>query len=84
MGKKRLPVAADASGFARYRITPEGRAAAAHKGTPLRSRYLADLLDVLTMSGGGIAAKQLRQFMPPASLGESIHALLEQGLIEGD
>jgi len=82
MGKSQLSLAAEATGFACYRITPEGRVAAARHDAPLRSRYLIDLLDLLSGSGGGIEENQLRQFMPPASLGESIDALLELGLIE--
>jgi hypothetical protein len=82
MSKQQRSLAAEASGFACYRITPEGRAAAARHDAPLRSRYLIDLLDLLDGAGGGIAEAQLRQFMPPASLGESIHTLLELRLIE--
>jgi hypothetical protein len=82
MGKHRRSLAAEAAGFACYRITPEGRAAAARPDTPLKSRYLVDLLELLSMAGGGICEPQLRQFMPPESLGESIHTLLELRLIE--
>ena len=82
MGKHPRSLTAEAAGFACYRITPEGRAAAARLDAQLKSRHLIDLLDLLSMAGGGIAERDLRQFMPPASLGESIHTLLELRLIE--
>jgi hypothetical protein len=82
MGTQKYALSAEASGFACYRITAGGRAIAARHDLQLRSRYLSDLLDLIDTAGGGIAEAQLRQFMPPASLGESIGALLELGLIE--
>ena len=65
-----------------YRITHQGRAAAAAGPVPLGSRYLHDLLDLLETCGGGVPDSELRQFMPPASLEASILTLLELGLIE--
>jgi len=44
-----------------------------------QSRYLHDLL-MLCLRGAW--ELELRQFMPPASLGASVNALLERGLIE--
>ncbi len=43
------------------------------------SRYLHD---VLLMCGSGTWFDQLRQFMPPRSLEESLQALLTLGLVE--
>jgi hypothetical protein len=43
------------------------------------SRYLHD---VLMMCGSGVWFEQLRQFMPPRSLEESLRALMALGLIE--
>ena len=43
------------------------------------SRYLHD---VLLMCGSGVWFDQLKQFMPPRSLEESLQALLALGLIE--
>jgi hypothetical protein len=65
-----------------YRITHQGKVAAAAGPMPLGSRYLHDLLDLLESRGGGIPDRELRQFMPPASLEASIITLLELGLIE--
>lgn len=81
MGKPQPTPKAEA-GFASYRVTSEGRAAAGPGHTPLRTRHLVDLLDLINMSTTGVSEPQLRQFMPPASLGESIHTLLQMGLIE--
>ena len=82
MGKQFALPPADSAGFVCYRITSDGLAVAARKDALLRTRHLVDLLDLIGMSGGGLAEQQLRQFMPPASLGISIDALLELGLIE--
>ena len=82
MGQQQQQLCAERTGFACYRITADGRAAAARQDAHLRSRYLMDLLDLLSMSGGGVPESQLRQFMPPASLGSAITTLLELGLIE--
>ena len=43
------------------------------------SRYLHD---VLMMCGSGVWFEQLRQFMPPRSLEESLQSLQQLGLIE--
>jgi hypothetical protein len=82
MAKHQRSLAAEAAGHACYRITADGKAAAARFDAPLRSRYLIDQLDLLSMSGGGIAEPQLRQFMPPASLDAAISILLDLGMIE--
>lgn len=68
----------------RYRLTPKGRACVDVVETGGQtigslSRYLHD---VLMMCGSGIWFDQLRQFMPPRSLEESLQALLALGLIE--
>ena len=68
----------------RYRLTPKGRACVDIVETGGQtigslSRYLHD---VLLMCGSGIWFEQLRQFMPPRSLEESLRALLALGLIE--
>ena len=44
-----------------------------------QSRYL---YDVFEMCRRGMSERELRQFMPPASLRESVNSLLELGLIE--
>lgn len=78
-------VAAAPSADARcYRLTAQGRACVAFveaEGQTLGSlsRYLHD---VLLMCGTGIWFDQLRQFMPPRSLEESLRALIALGLIE--
>jgi len=69
-------------GCAFYRITRAGKAAFVRGQPRLHSRYLIDLLDLLETSGRGLHERQLRQFMPPASLDESIAALLALQLIE--
>jgi hypothetical protein len=69
-------------GSCAYRITHAGKAAFAGGQPPLRSRYLMDLLDLLETRAGGVQERELRQFMPPASLEESILALLALELIE--
>lgn len=53
----------------------EGKAAAAEK-------LSGHLHDVLVMCKVGLRFSQLRQFMPPRSLQESIQALLDRGLLE--
>jgi len=65
-----------------YRITHAGKAAFAGGQPSLRSRYLVDLLDLLETSGRSLQERELRQFMPPASLEEAILALLALELIE--
>ena len=67
-----------------YRLTARGRACVdvvecEQQTIGSLSRYLHD---VLMMCGSGIWFEQLRQFMPPRSLEESLHALLILGLIE--
>ena len=67
-----------------YRLTPQGRACVDLVETPEQtigslSRYLHD---VLMLCGSGTWFEQLRQFMPPRSLEESLEALLALGLIE--
>ena len=80
---KQLPsLGAESAGFACYRITADGRAAMVHEHPQVRSRYLVDILVLLNTSGSGVKECYLRQFMPPASLGESLDTLLQLGLIE--
>jgi hypothetical protein len=65
-----------------YRITHAGKAACASGRPDLHSRYLIDLLDLLDSSGRRLQERELRQFMPPASLEASIGALIGLGFIE--
>jgi hypothetical protein len=67
-----------------YRLTAKGRAFVDMVETPTQTlgsltRYLHD---VLMMCGSGVWFEQLRQFMPPRSLEESLSALLALELIE--
>lgn len=67
-----------------YRLTAQGRACVDLVETQEQtigslSRYLHD---VLMMCGSGVWFEQLRQFMPPRSLEESLQSLLMLGLIE--
>ena len=67
-----------------YRLTVKGRACVDLVETQEQtigslSRYLHD---VLMMCGSGVWFDQLRQFMPPRSLEESLQALLALGLVE--
>ena len=67
-----------------FRLTARGRACVdlveTHEQTiGSLSRYLHD---VLMMCGSGAWFEQLREFMPPRSLEESLHALMALGLIE--
>ena len=67
-----------------FRLTAKGRACVdlvEHQEQTIGSlsRYLHD---VLMMCGSGVWFEQLRQFMPPRSLEESLRALMALGLIE--
>jgi hypothetical protein len=67
-----------------FRLTAKGRACVELVETQEQtigslSRYLHD---VLMMCGSGVWFEQLRQFMPPRSLEESLRALMALGLIE--
>lgn len=62
-----------------FRTTPLGRRPGIQQLLASRSAHLKDLLE---MCRQGMWGWQLRQFMPPASLLESIRALLDLGLIE--
>ncbi len=67
-----------------YRLTAKGRACVAIVETGGQtvgslSRYLHD---ILLMCGSGAWFDQLRQFMPPRSLEDSLKALQTLGLIE--
>jgi hypothetical protein len=67
-----------------YRLTSRGQACVdvvetGDQTVGSLSRYLHD---VLMMCGSGIWFDQLRQFMPPRSLEDSLRALLALGLIE--
>jgi hypothetical protein len=83
MGNPQRIAAAAAQDFNFYRVTASGKAAKGGQST-LRSRYLVDLLEVFQTCGNGIFEHELRQFMPPASLENSIATLLSLGLIECD
>lgn len=72
------------SGKGCFRLTAKGRACVDLVETEEHtigslSRYLHD---VLMMCGSGLWFEQLRQFMPPRSLDESLQSLLALGLIE--
>jgi hypothetical protein len=62
-----------------YRATPKARLPGVVETIKSRSQYLYDLL-LLCLRGAW--ELELRQFMPPASLGASVASLLELGLIE--
>lgn len=68
-----------------YRLTPGGRACLDQDGkkeAQTRGALSPYLRDVLEMCGPGVWFQQLRQFMPPRSLDESLRSLLALGLIE--
>jgi hypothetical protein len=71
-------------GSQRYRLTAKGRAcvdlveSGEHTVGSL-SRYLHD---ILMLCGSGVWFEQLRQFMPPRSLGQSLASLMALGLVE--
>ncbi|MDO8387553.1 MAG: hypothetical protein Q7T13_14290 [Polaromonas sp.] len=67
-----------------YRLTPGGRACLELDGkeAPITGTLSPYLRDVLEMCGSGVWFEQLRQFMPPRSLDESLRSLLALGLIE--
>ena len=84
MSHTRLSVARVNPGSSCYRLTARGRACvdlvdSEKQAVGSLSRYLHDLL---MMCGSGMWFEQLRQFMPPRSLEESLQSLLELGLIE--
>jgi hypothetical protein len=81
-----IPVTTAGTAFAArcYRLTDIGRACVDLVETEQQtlgclSRHLHD---VLMMCGSGMWFEQLRQFMPPRSLEESLRSLLNLGLIE--
>ena len=84
MGTISTPAGTLSLGLKCYRLTDIGRACVdlvetEHQTLGSLSRHLHD---VLMMCGTGIWFEQLRQFMPPRSLEESLRALLNLGLIE--
>src|SRR5687768_1927718 len=84
MGSLHMSAPVTKPGSRGYRLTPRGRACVAvveAEGQTIGSlsRYLHD---VLLMCGSGVWFDQLKQFMPPRSLEESLQALLALGLIE--
>ena len=84
MGQHKLSVETVSLGSRCYRLTAEGRACVDIVETSQQtigslSRYLHD---VLMMCGSGMWFEQLRQFMPPRSLEESLQSLMMLGLIE--
>jgi hypothetical protein len=62
-----------------YRVTNRARVPQQRDCAVARSRYLRDVFE---MCERGIWERELRQFMPPASLKESVDSLLALGLIE--
>ena len=81
---RRRPVPATRLSACCYRLTASGRACVEVVETEAQtlgslSRYLHD---VLLMCGSGIWFDQLREFMPPRPLEESLRALLALGLVE--
>ena len=84
MTSTRLPAAPPGSDSRCFRLTAKGRACVyvvEHGGQTLGSlsHYLHD---ILLMCGSGIWFEQLREFMPPRPLEESLRALLDLDLIE--
>ena len=84
MGSANLSAASLNLGSSCYRLTPQGQACIDLVETQEQtigslSRYLHD---ILMMCGSGVWFEQLRQFMPPRSLEESLQSLLMLGLIE--
>ena len=84
MGSSRFSADSLNLGSRCYRLTEKGRACVdvvecGQQTIGSLSRYLHD---VLMMCGSGIWFEQLRQFMPPRSLEESLQALLALRLIE--
>lgn len=84
MTSRRPWAAADCRDARCYRLTPKGRACVAvvqAEGQTVGSlsRYLHD---VLLMCGTGVWFDQLRQFMPPRSLEESLKSLIALDLVE--
>lgn len=84
MAVPNLSAAALELGSSCYRLTDKGRACVDLVETQEQtlgslSRYLHD---VLMMCGTGMWFEQLRQFMPPRSLEQSLQSLLALGLIE--
>lgn len=84
MGSIHMSAPVTKPGSQAYRLTSRGRACVAvveAEGQTIGSlsRYLHD---VLLMCGSGVWFEELKQFMPPRSLEESLQALLALGLIE--
>jgi len=84
MGQSKLSAGTVNLGSRCFRLTDSGRACveiveSEQQTLGSLSRYLHD---VLMMCGSGLWFEQLRQFMPPRSLDESLQSLLALGLIE--
>ena len=84
MGQSKLSASTLNLGSRCFRLTASGRACveiveSEQQTLGSLSRYLHD---VLMMCGSGMWFEQLRQFMPPRSLEESLQSLLLLGLIE--
>jgi len=84
MGLANLAAASLDFGSSCYRLTPKGRACVdlvetSEETIGSLSRYLHD---VLMLCGSGVWFEQLRQFMPPRSLEQSLQSLIALGLIE--
>ena len=67
-----------------FRLTPRGQLRArAAASSPAHDALSAHLHDLLQMCGTVIRHEQLRQFMPPRTLRESLETLMALGLLEG-
>lgn len=67
-----------------FRVTARGRVRAqAPASSPLHGLMSAHLHDVLQMCASGMGWDQLRQFLPPRTLRETLEALFDQQLLEG-
>lgn len=84
MGHAKLPADTLSMGSRCYRLTDKGRACVdvVESGQQTIGSLSRHLHDVLMMCGSGIWFEQLRQFMPPRSLDESLQALMALELIE--
>jgi hypothetical protein len=73
------PTAATPAGAHYYRATSSGAASAAVETALARSIHHRDLL---LMCQRGMWERELRQFMPPQTLRQSMDSLLALGLVE--
>ncbi len=67
-----------------FRLTPRGQQRArAPANSPTHGALSAHHHDLLQMCGTQMRYEQLRQFMPPRTLRESLETLMALGLLEG-